>query len=277
MPATLPKPLINLFVVVGLACIAAIDYVTGIEIRVFPLYFLPLILAAWFLNRITTIAYAVSASLIWALVMYYSGREYSTGYVWFINIITQSVAFLLVSLLVSTLHGMIENERRLSRIDLLTGLSNRRDFFEKSAHLVEICRRNNRPVTLGYIDLDNFKKANDTLGHEHGDELLQAVAQTFRDQLRTSDLCARMGGDEFVVLLPETDVENALPILERIREVLASNDEFSRSGVTASIGAITYLMVPSIVDDMIAKADEMMYRAKGHNKNSVHIEIARTA
>lgn len=250
---------------------------TGIEIRIFPLYFLPLVLSAWLLPRIVTIAYALIASLIWALVMYYSGREYSTGSIWLINFVTQSVAFLLVSLLVSTLHRVIDNERRLSRTDLLTGLPNRRDFFERSAQIVELCRRNNRPVTLGYIDLDNFKKANDTLGHEHGDSLLQAVAETFRSHLRTTDLCARMGGDEFVVLLPETDVELALPILERIREVLASNAQFTRSDVTASIGAVTYLKVPSVVDDMIAKADEMMYRAKSGSKNSVHIEISRAA
>ncbi|OGT71589.1 MAG: hypothetical protein A3H44_14125 [Gammaproteobacteria bacterium RIFCSPLOWO2_02_FULL_57_10] len=277
MFSSLSPLVVNLLVSIGLAAVAWIDYVTGTEIRIFPLYFLPLMLAAWQLHKFTTIAYAISASLIWATVMYFSGREYSTGSIWLINFVTQSVAFLLVSLLVSTLHRVIDNERRLSRTDLLTGLPNRRDFFERSAQIVELCRRNNRPVTLGYIDLDNFKKANDTLGHEHGDSLLQAVADTFRSHLRTTDLCARMGDDEFVVLLPETDVELALPILERIREVLASNAQFTRSDVTASIGAITYLKVPSVVDDMIAKADEMMYRAKSSSKNSVHIEISRAA
>lgn len=277
MFASLPSSVVNLLVIIGLACVAWIDYVTGIEIRIFPLYFLPLMLAAWLLTKFTTVVYALSASLIWALVMYYSGREYSTGYIWGINFVTQSVAFLLVSMLVSSLHGVIEKERILSRTDLLTGLPNRRHFFEKSGHAVELCRRSHRPVTLGYIDLDNFKKANDTLGHEHGDELLQMVAQTFREQLRASDICARMGGDEFVVLLPETDVEHALPILERIREKLAGNEEFSRSGVTASIGAITYLSAPRVVDDMIAGADEMMYRVKGSSKNRVHIETAQAA
>lgn len=277
MFASLPTPVVNLLVIIGLAIVACIDYVTGIEIRIFPLYFLPLMLSAWLLKRSITIVYALFASLIWATVMYLSGREYSTGYIWGINFVTQAVAFLLVSLLVSSLNKLIENERRLSRTDLLTGLPNRRHFFEKSEHVVELCRRNHRPVTVGYIDLDNFKKANDTLGHEHGDELLQMVAETFRQQLRASDICARMGGDEFVVLLPETDVDHALPILERIREELASNEEFSRSGVTASIGAITYLSAPKVVDDMIAGADEMMYRVKGGSKNRVYIETAQAA
>ena len=224
-----------------------------------------------------TIFYALLASLIWSFVMYYSGREYSTGYIWFINIVTQTVAFLMVSLLVSTLHGVIESERRLSRTDILTGLPNRRDFFEKSEHVVDLCRRNKRPITLGYIDLDNFKKANDTLGHEHGDDLLQTVAQIFRANLRASDICARMGGDEFVVLLPDVGVDHAHPILERIRAELAKNEEFCRSGVTASIGAITYPIAPGAVDDMIAGADEMMYRVKGGSKNRVHIETAQAA
>ncbi len=277
MPSSLPKSLVNLIVVLGLVSVAYIDYATGIEIRIFPLYFLPLILAAWLLSRTTTIAYALVASLIWAFVMYYSGNEYSTAFIWLINFVTQSVAFLLVSLLVNILHGVIANERKLSRTDLLTGLPNRRHFFEISTPMVEQCRRDKQAMTLGYIDLDNFKNANDTLGHEYGDELLQTVAQIFRDNLRATDVCARMGGDEFVVLLPAADTEHSLPILERIREVLASNEEFRRSGVTASIGAITYQLVPSIVDDMITKADEMMYRAKGNSKNSVHIEIERAA
>ncbi len=277
MFASLSKSLVNLLVVLGLVSVGWIDYMTGIEIRVFPLYFLPLMLAAWQLNRSTTIAYSLNASLLWVLIMYFSGREYSTGYIWGINFVTHSMAFLIVSLLVSSLQGVIESERKLSRTDLLTGLPNRRYFFEQSERVVALCRRNQRPVTLGYIDLDNFKKANDTLGHEHGDKLLQMVAGTFRKHLRASDVCARMGGDEFVVLLPETDVELALPILERIREELASNEEFSRSGVTASIGAITYLSAPSMVDNMIAGADELMYKVKGDSKNRVHIEIAQAA
>ncbi len=277
MLKTLSPAAVNLLVIAGLALVAIIDYMTGIEIRIYPLYFMPLMLAAWRLPRNITITYALSAAVIWALVMYISGREYSTGIFWLINFITQGSAFLLVSILVNKLHAVIEKERILSRTDLLTGLPNRRHFFEKSRHVVAQCRRSMRPVTLGYIDLDNFKRANDMLGHEHGDELLQTVADTFRHCLRSGDICARMGGDEFVVLLPETDVEHAGPILERIREELADNKEFSRSGVTASIGAITYISAPQVVDDMIAGADEMMYRVKGGSKNRVHIEIAKAA
>ncbi|MES3007336.1 MAG: GGDEF domain-containing protein [Pseudomonadota bacterium] len=268
---------INLLVFTGLMAVAFVDYITGIEIRIYPLYFLPLMLAAWRLSRPITIAYATMAGAIWAVVMYLSGREYSTGVIWLINFLTQATAFVLVSMLVSKLHAVIEHERILSRTDLLTGLPNRRHFFEQSGQIVMECRRNMRPLTLGYIDLDNFKRANDTLGHEHGDELLQTVANTFRHCLRVGDVCARMGGDEFVVLLPETDVEHAQPIFERIREELAGDAEFSRSGVTASIGAITYISAPQLVDDMIAGADEMMYRVKGGSKNRVHIEIAQAA
>lgn len=277
MLKTLSPAAVHVLVIAGLVIVAFIDYITGIEIRIFPLYYLPLMLAAWRLPRGVTITYAVSAAVIWALVMYVSGREYSTGVFWLINLLTQGSAFLLVSILVNKLNAVIERERKLSHTDLLTGLPNRRDFFEKSRLAVARCRLSMKPVTVGYIDLDNFKRANDTLGHEHGDELLQTVADTFRHCLRSGDICARMGGDEFVVLLPETDFEHAGPILERIREELADNKEFSRSGVTASIGAITYSSAPQLVDDMIAGADEMMYRVKGGSKNRVHIEVAKAA
>lgn len=260
-----------------LALMASVDYVTGIEIRAFPLYFLPLVLAAWHFNRRVTLLYTFVATALWAFVMYRSGREYSSSMIWVINFFTQGSAFVLVSLLVSFLRRALAVERRIGRRDELTGLPNRRDFFDRAARLTERCRRQQRAVTLGFLDLDNFKHANDERGHEHGDVILRAVAKTLDSCLRKGDLAARMGGDEFVILLPGVSREQAGEVLERVRAALEAHPDLHSCAVTCSIGAVTYPRAPDNLDRMLAAADDLMYRVKDTHKNGVLIEPAMAA
>src|SRR5207237_3552929 len=126
----------------------------------------------------------------------------------------------------------------------------------------ERARRLSRPLTLAYIDLDNFKQVNDRLGHAAGDAVLVQVVRTVCDELRGSDLLARLGGDEFGLLLPETGPEGAAALLTRIHEVLS--DEMAGQGlpVTFSVGAITFHRPLLDVDQMIQRVDGLMYRAK---------------
>jgi diguanylate cyclase (GGDEF)-like protein len=109
--------------------------------------------------------------------------------------------FLVVVVVLSSLRGAWEREKIHARTDSLTGVSNARAFFEVAAVELARARRYQRPFTIAYLDLDNFKQVNDRFGHEVGDDLLQIVARTLREGSRASDFVARMGGDEFVVLL----------------------------------------------------------------------------
>ena len=191
--------------------------------------------------------------------------------VWVINVITQGSAFVLVPMLVAALHRAIDRERALARADPLTGLLNRRAFYTASGPLVELCHRRGEPITLAYLDLDNFKQANDNLGHEHGDRLLTLVARILEHSLRASDICCRLGGDEFVVLLPGTPADQASQVLERVRAELAGENLIQQAGVTASIGAVYFAVAPARLEPLVAEADQVMYKVKTSTKNRLEI------
>lgn len=263
----------------GIMVVAIVDYATGIEIRVFPLYFLPLVYAAWRLGIGGALSMAALATVGWSISLYLGGREYSRPYIWFINFFTQGSAFAVVAVLFAKLHDALARERSLGRTDALTGLANSRSFFEQAAGVVALCRREARPVTIAYLDLDGFKYANDQWGHQRGDAILREVATVFRAILRASDVTARMGGDEFVILLPATDEAAARVVLEKVRAEFCHRPLVAESGVGASIGAVCYEHAPAEIDPMLKLADGLMYASKqqGKNRLSLVTERARPA
>lgn len=256
----------------GIAAIGVIDFITGTEIRVFPLYFLPIILSAWYLGKPGAVWASVAATIVWIASMYFGGRSYSHWSIWTINFFTQGIAFLVVAMLVAKVREALLRERNLSRTDPLTGLANSRAFYEQARGILALCNRNSRPATLAYVDLDNFKRVNDSLGHQQGDALLRDVAAVFSECLRSSDIPARIGGDEFIILLPETGAGEAHAALEKIRLRLAQDPRFQHCAVTVSIGAVAYAHAPDDLDGMVKAADSLMYEVKGASKNNVRIE-----
>jgi diguanylate cyclase (GGDEF)-like protein len=188
----------------------------------------------------------------------------------------QAVSFAIVGLLIATLRGSLVRERGLSRADPLTSLLNTRAFYEQAPGALALCRRKGRPVTLAYIDLDNFKAVNDTLGHQAGDDLLRRVSVLLRASTRPSDLSARLGGDEFALLLPELDHGEAGAALERLRSRLADSFDWGRCPVTVSIGAVTFNTVPEHLEDMVKAADSLMYSAKTEGKNRLRLRGRRS-
>lgn len=263
-----------ILVLAGILLVGYVDYLTGTEIRIFPLYFLPLVLGAWHFGRSGGIVFSLIAAVVWAVSLYEAGRNYSADYIWGVNLVTQGSAFLVVTLLVAWLRDGLEREKALSRTDSLTGLANSRSFYEQAGAALSLCQRNLRPVTLAYIDLDNFKKVNDTLGHEKGDEILQKAAEVMVSSLRASDVIARIGGDEFVVLLPETGAEDAKVALEKLRSRMTMTPQFQVTAVSPSIGAVAYLQATAQLGDMLKAADELMYQSKAAGKNRLTIKVA---
>jgi diguanylate cyclase (GGDEF)-like protein/PAS domain S-box-containing protein len=171
------------------------------------------------------------------------------------------------------LNLVLQREKELARTDMLTGLANRRAFYE--ALQIERARsaRYGRPVTLVYLDLDNFKRVNDTLGHAVGDELLACVADLLRRTLRASDTVGRLGGDEFAVLLPETNAQAAEVLLQKLSSVLADTMRAKQWPVTFSMGAAAFLDNPASVEEMIRTADELMYSVKKSGKNRISVAL----
>lgn len=272
MSRIIANPIIFLLITVGILIIGYIDYLSGVEIRIFPLYFIPLVAASWYVGKVAALSLSFLVTIVWAVSMYFGGHVYSHVYIWGVNFFTQGSSFVIITLLFSSLHDAFEREYALGRTDMLTGLSNSRSFFEQASSVLSLCHRNGRPVSLAYIDLDNFKCANDTLGHLHGDDLLRKVADVFNENLRASDLVARMGGDEFVILLPETNAGDARTVLEKIRQRLGQEPNFEVCSVTVSIGAVSYSQAPSDIGPMVKSADEIMYKVKNTSKNNILVE-----
>jgi len=155
-----------------------------------------------------------------------------------------------------------------ARRDSLTGLANRRVFEERLEPLLESARRHDRPITLASMDLDHFKQVNDTFGHAKGDQVLRMVAQALSGMVRASDLLVRIGGDEFQLLMPETGLENARILVDRLCEAvdgLAIQAPGSpRLGI--SIG-ITQWKSGLSVEDWLQRADEALYQAKANGRS----------
>jgi diguanylate cyclase (GGDEF)-like protein/PAS domain S-box-containing protein len=171
------------------------------------------------------------------------------------------------------LHAALEREKNLSRIDFLTKVSNRRAFYEEVDAEAYRARRYNRPMTLIYIDVDNFKHVNDSLGHLAGDDLLTSVAHTIQKRIRQSDMVARLGGDEFGILLPETGEEAASVVVAKIHAALREVAQRKQWSVTFSIGMITFVNPLQSVEAMIKGVDDMMYEVKRSSKNAISARV----
>jgi diguanylate cyclase (GGDEF)-like protein len=256
-------------VAVGLAVVGFIDWITGVDVRVLSLYFVPLAWAGWRLRRPGASLGAAAAAGVWVLAQYTGGVRYANEAIWFINLFTQGAAFATVGWLMAALADRFEAEQALSRTDALTNLQNRRGLAEKARLVLALSQRHARAVSLACIDLDHFKQANDTFGHAAGDQVLIACATVFKSSLRATDLAARVGGDEFLVLLPETGRDSAVTLMERIRQAIEAQPSIRAAGVTATIGVITNEPASLTLDQLMGQADTCMYEGKRGGRNRV--------
>jgi diguanylate cyclase (GGDEF)-like protein/PAS domain S-box-containing protein len=167
----------------------------------------------------------------------------------------------------------LEIEKNVSRVDFLTGIPNRKTFYEAVETEVHRAVRYRRPMTLSYIDVDNFKSVNDVLGHAAGDDLLKVVATTIQVALRRTDTVARLGGDEFAVLLPETSAEAAGVAVGKVQRSLQEAVSRHSLPITFSVGVVTYTTPLESVEQMIKRADELMYQVKRNGKSAVVCEV----
>ncbi len=161
----------------------------------------------------------------------------------------------------------------LSNTDPLTNLANRRQLMRILAQEFQRSQRGGHPLSLIMVDIDHFKSINDTYGHQQGDLVLKVVAETLRGDLRDYDLASRFGGEEFVMLLPETGSLHAIQVAERIRQVVANlkfGGPMEKLRMTVSLGVATSPnKVIKNIEDMIRLADDALYAAKREGRNRV--------
>ena len=163
---------------------------------------------------------------------------------------------------------------RLSRQDPLTGLMNRREFDERAASELRRAQRRASATCVAMLDLDRFKSVNDRFGHATGDKVLRQIADILRSHCRADDLIGRYGGEEFLLLLPETELAAAVEIVERTRRAIEMHDWARidpRLTLTVSAG-LTACRSGEVMAAVVARADELMYRAKRLGRNRIEYE-----
>jgi len=158
----------------------------------------------------------------------------------------------------------------IARRDVLTGLANRRVFEECIGRMMDNSKRHHHPLTLACMDLDRFKQINDNLGHAEGDRVLKRVADTFKGMVRSSDLLVRMGGDEFFLVLPETNLESARVLAERLCKAIDDLGIYSAPGQKLGVSIGLRQWQPDMtIEDWLQTTDDLLYQAKDNGRSQV--------
>jgi diguanylate cyclase (GGDEF)-like protein len=265
----LPPDAVTGLALLLLLLISGLDYLTPPEISTSVFYLAPLGLAAWFAGRKSGLAMALLAASAWtAKDAMFRGVAYSEQWILLWNTIARMITFALFAWLIAQVRRNLRREQQLARTDPLTGLLNARAFHEELALQLERAGRAGQPVTFAYLDLDNFKPLNDRHGHQEGDRALVTVAEVFRRELRRGDVLGRIGGDEFAMIFPDTDVDDTPVLLAKLRASLNAEMMKHRWPITFSIGAIT-CRTPVSPEALVHAADKLMYEVKAAGRDAV--------
>lgn len=249
-----------------------IDYASGSEISFSIFYLLPVLMATWFAKRRYGVVISVLSAITWYLADINSGHAYSHYIIPVWNSIMRLGFFLIVISSIDKVRNLLNKEKSMARNDFLTGVANRRFFYEIATKEIERIARFIHPLSLAYIDIDNFKQVNDTLGHSAGDKLLQVVAGTIKENIRSIDTVSRLGGDEFALLMPETNAQSAITALNKLRHALLDMVHENNWPVTFSIGLVT-CSESCKLNELIKEADNLMYTIKASGKNRIENKV----
>lgn len=272
------RVLVPALALVATLALGAADWYVDPGVRLFPLYFVPVGLATWLQGRTSGVIFALLAIVVWESANHFDGHAPGKPLVEIWNAGVQLGSLLAFSLLLASLREKFNREHERSRLDALTGIWNTLGLHERAALEIARARDQARPIALAYIDLDGFKAVNDAFGHEVGNSVLARVATILQRTCRSSDTCARVGGDEFVVLLPGIDAQAATQVLARVVSNIADAMRSEGWPVTASAGCACFETAPSSVHTLLARADSLMYRSKREGKNRAVVErVERTA
>lgn len=259
-----------------IAAIAIAQYTLPSKFYIEMLYLLPLGLVSWGLGRywalLLVFLTAMGSAFLYEMQ---PDRHHIEPIFFYANIIGLNLIYIFAAFGLSKLKKVLEREQSYARTDFLTGITNRKSFFELASREIVRSRRSSRPLALAYIDCDNFKHVNDEYGHKVGDQLLIDVANVLSENLRTIDIVARIGGDEFVLLLPDTSSDQAMLAMRRLQRRIRKALDQGQWPVTISMGLAVFEHPPFSVEDLIKEADTLMYKSKRAGKDTLSHRIFR--
>lgn len=261
------------FVLISL-CLAALLLLgvlrtaTDAEFAFASLALIPVLVVAWIGGKSYGLSMAAAATAMWIIADLSSTRTFSPDWIPWANAAIRMVLYGLVAGLAAQVRTQLDREHQHATCDALTGLNNRRFFISKGNAEVERARRYKSAMTILFLDLDNFKSLNDTVGHHAGDAALQATAKALRLATRGNDLVCRLGGDEFAVMLPEVGYEAAQTAGRKIFEAVnTALNEFPP--VRGSMGVAWFEEPDKSFEFMLNEADHLMYTVKATGKNNL--------
>jgi diguanylate cyclase (GGDEF)-like protein len=246
-----------------------LDYLSGAGVG-FGVFYALIVMGAtfhagWVAGGITAIL--SSGAGLSARLFYASGDVTVAAALW--NLGNELAVF--ASLVVVLHHGrqLLDKLASQSRMDLLTGALNTRGVLESFERERARAIRHASPLTLAFIDLDGMKRVNDELGHGEGDEMLRTLASSVLSSIRESDVFGRVGGDEFALILPDTDEQDAVKAIQRLRSVVNRRTHDRGPYISVSVGVVTFRRDPPTAVDALRAADALMYVAKRAGGNRV--------
>lgn len=262
--------------IVGIAAIGllgVVDYLTGNEITFSLFYLAPVVLVTWAVNQKAGLAASILSALTLQAAEITAAQTYSRPIVYVWNTLFRTVFYVIVTYLMAELRKARREEQLAARTDFVSGVANARYFNELLQMEINRIRRYPHPITMVYLDIDNFKMVNDLFGHPIGDEVLRSIASELKSQLRKTDIIARLGGDEFALLLPSTREPEAQVVVSKVQVHLIQAMRQKNWPVTFSMGAVTCVAPPSSAEQLISMADELMYKVKNSTKNGIYCGI----
>lgn len=245
----------------------------GDAVSLEPLFVLPVLFVSWYGTSRSGISLAVLSSLM----LVFSKEMASTSIFTIEHIVlsgfVHALAYSFLAILITNFRSVHRVEVTAADTDNLTGIHNSRSFY--AALAIELLRSNRYKhiFSLAYIDIDNFKYINDSLGHSIGDKLLIEVANCLESSLRKTDIVARIGGDEYVCLLPETEQEEAKHAFIKVRKVLEEHMKANNWSVSFSIGLVTFETLPDDIQEAMKIADDLMYMVKNDIKDDIAYNV----
>jgi diguanylate cyclase (GGDEF)-like protein len=267
------KYLLATFCLLAAVFIGVIRLLTGPEFALSLFYILPITLATWYVGRWSGVTVSLASAISWLIADLNMLPSFSSPLIPYLNETFRLTVFLIITFIIAKLKKTMDSHKALSRTDPLTAILNRRAFYDLAEMELNKARRYQNPLSVLYVDIDNFKQINDRLGHHTGDTLLRAAAKMIKSNIRAIDIIGRFGGDEFVILLAQTGAESVAPVARKLKEKLFNLMQENNWPVTFSIGAATFENPPDSVEQLVIAADRQMYNAKKNGKNRIHYKV----